>query len=98
VQSAKQKDTVKRGPAGHARLWRPTLNLWSLLAVFLILATCFVAAIFFHWFTQLGSKFNALANFECEAAVSTYNTGGPQQLESMMRRHKAESGVRAYLY
>jgi signal transduction histidine kinase len=89
---------MNRGLAGHAVRWRPTLNLWSLLVVFLILATCFVAAIFFHWFTQLGSKFNALANFECEAAVSIYNAGGPQQLESVMRRHKAESGVRAYLF
>jgi signal transduction histidine kinase len=77
---------------------RPTLNLWSLLAIFLILAACFVAAIFFHWFTQLGSKFNALANFECEAAVSAYTTGGSQPLESVMRRHRGESGVRAYLF
>jgi len=89
---------MKHGPFGHGMRWRPGLNLWSLLAVFLILATCFVGAIFFHWFTRLGSKFNALANFECEAAVYAYGIGGPQQLESVMRRHKAESGVRAYLF
>jgi signal transduction histidine kinase len=98
VQSAKQKDMVKGRFSGNAMRWRPTLNLWSLLAIFLILATCFVAVIFFHWFTQLGSKFDALANFECEAAASAYDTGGPRQLESVMRRHKEQSGVRAYLF
>ena len=98
MQSADQENAVKHTVVGDAPRWRPNLNLWSLLALFLILATCFVAAIFFHWFTQLGSKFDALANFECEAAVSAYDTGGSAQLESVMRRHKAESGVRAYLF
>jgi len=98
VQSNKQDNTVKDGRFGNTKQWRPTVNLWSLLAIFLILATCLVAAIFFHWFTQLGSKFNALANFECEAAVFAYDTGGPPQLESVMQRHKTESGVRAYLF
>jgi signal transduction histidine kinase len=76
----------------------PRVNLWVLLIGFLLLATCFVGAIFFHWFTQLGSKFNALADFECEAAISAYESGGSQKLDSVMRMHQAQSGVRAYLF
>jgi two-component system sensor histidine kinase CpxA len=46
----------------------------------------------------LGSEFNALADFECEAAASAYETGGPQKLESVMRQHEAKADVRAYLF
>jgi two-component system sensor histidine kinase CpxA len=96
--SAKAGDAVNHGFVKRAIRPRPVLNLWVLLVAFLLLATCFVAAIFFHWFTQLGSKFDALANFECEAAASAYESGGPQTLESVMHRHEVQSGVRAYLF
>jgi two-component system sensor histidine kinase CpxA len=94
VLSAKAGDAVNSGGFVKRRI----LNLWALLVAFLLLATCFVATIFFHWFTQLGSKFNALANFECEAAASAYESGGPEKLESAMQGHEVQSGVRAYLF
>ena len=78
--------------------WRPHLNLWAMVAIFVVLATCFVAGIFFRWFTQLGSKFDALADFECQAAAYAYGAGGPRALDSVMQEHEAKSGVRAYLF
>lgn len=77
---------------------RPVLNLWALVAIFLVLATCFLGAAFLHRITELGSEFNALADFECEAAASAYKTGGPHKLESVMRQHEAKAEVRAYLF
>jgi signal transduction histidine kinase len=76
----------------------PRLNLWAFLAVFLVLATSLLGAVFFHWFSELGSKFNALANFECDVAVSAYESGGSQKLNSIMASHQAQSGVRAFLF
>lgn len=92
------KDIATKRFIGRIIRWRPVGSLWALVAVFLVLATCFVAVIFFHWFTQLGSKFDALADFECQAAASAYDSGGPQRLESVMGQHVARSGVRAYLF
>ena len=89
---------MTRGFAGRAARSGPVVNLWFLLVVFLLLATSFVALILYRWFTELSTKFNALANLECQVAVSAFDSGGPQKLESVMRRHEAESGVRAYLF
>jgi signal transduction histidine kinase len=98
VLSAKQLDSVKARYAEKTARSRSILNLWVLLIGFLLLATCFEAVIVFHSFSLIDSKFDALANFECEAAVSAYQSGGLQQLESVMQRHQDESGVRAWLF
>lgn len=89
---------MKKGLIRRIIRRRLVLNLWALVVIFLVLATCFVGTIFFYRLTQWGSTFNALTAFECEAAASAYETGGPQKLESVMRRHEKESGVRAYLF
>jgi two-component system sensor histidine kinase CpxA len=77
---------------------RPVLNVWARVAILLLFATSFVAAILLNYFIQLRTEFNALADFQCEAAVTAYETGGAQKLESVMHDHEAESGVRAYLF
>lgn len=89
---------MKKGLVRRIIPKRLVLNLWALIVIFLVLATCFVGTIFFYRLTQWGSTFNALTSFECEAAASAYQTGGPQKLESVMRQHEKESGVRAYLF
>jgi signal transduction histidine kinase len=89
---------VKRSFVQHAIRSRPFVNLWFLLIVFLLLATSFMAMIFFRWFTDLSNQINALASLECKAAVSAYKSGGPQKLDSVMQQYQAESGIRAYLF
>ena len=98
MSSVKYKSIAKQGFVGRIIRWRPELNLWTLIAIFLVLATCFLGTAFFLRLTQFGSEFNALADFECESAASAYDTGGPQKLESVMRQHEAKSDVRAYLF
>jgi signal transduction histidine kinase len=92
------KDIAEERSTRQMIRWRPHLNLWATVAIFVVLATCFVAAIFFRWFTQLGSKFDALADFECQAATFAYSSGGSQALDSIMHEHESKSGVRAYLF
>jgi len=98
MPSIKAANPVNRGSVGRAMRSRPFANLWFLLIVFLLLATLFVALIFFHWFTQLSNRFNDLANLECQAAETAYETGGPQKLDSVMQEHELKSDVRAYLF
>lgn len=71
---------------------------FRILIVFLALATCFAAVIISRWFNRMESRFDALADLECEFASSAYNSGGPQQLLSMMKRHESATGVRAWLF
>jgi len=73
-------------------------SLWFLLVVSLLLGTSLVTLITFRWNTALSTKFNALANLECKDAVDAFESGGPQKLESVMKGHEAEAGVRAYLF
>ena len=89
---------MSRGMIGPAVRSRPLTNLWFLLIVFLLLATSFVTLIFFRWFTELSSKFNELANLECQTAVAAFDSGGPKKLDSVMQQHETASGVRAYLF
>jgi signal transduction histidine kinase len=98
MSSIKGGNAVKRSFVQRALSSRPFVNLWFLFIVFLLLATSFVALIFFRWFTDLSTQINALANLQCKAAVSAYNSGGPQKLESVMQQHESESGIRAYLF
>lgn len=98
MPSTKHKGVEIKRLVGRIIRWQPVPNLWALAAISLLLATSFVGAILFNYFAQLKTEFNALANFECEAAVSAYETGGPPKLESVMQEHEAKSGVRAYLF
>lgn len=98
MPSVKTGDAVNPGFFSRAIPSRPFVNLWFLLIVFLLLATFFVALIFFRWFTDLSTQINALANLQCNAAVSAYKSGGPQKLESVMQQYEVESGIRAYLF
>jgi two-component system sensor histidine kinase CpxA len=96
--SAKYKSVAKEGLAGRIIRRRPVRNLWALVAILLVVATWSLGAAFFHRLNQLGTRFNELADFECEAAASAYEAGGPQKLESVMRQHEAKSDVRAYFF
>ena len=89
---------MNRTPTERAVRSRTFANLWFLLIVFLLLATSFVTLIFFRWFTELSSKFNELANLECQSAVTAFDAGGPKKLDTVMQQHEAVSGVRAYLF
>jgi len=71
---------------------------FRILVAFLALATCFAAIIISRWFYRMESRFDALADLECESALSTYTSGGPQQLLSVMQRHESATGVRAWLF
>ena len=73
-------------------------NMWFLLIVFVLLANLFGALVTFRWSSALNTKFNTLANLECKDALDAFESGGPQKLESVMRGHEAEAGVRAYLF
>lgn len=98
MSSVKTGNAVKPGFVQRAVRSRPFVNLWFLLIVFLLLATTFMAFIWFRWFTDLSAQINALANLQCRAAVSAYKSGGQQKLESVMQQYEAQSGIRAYLF
>jgi signal transduction histidine kinase len=70
---------------------------FRLLVAFLAFATFFTAVIISRWFYRMESRFDALADLECESALSAYTSGGPQQLLSVMQRHESATGVRAWL-
>ncbi len=89
---------MNRGVVARTIRRLPLANLWFLLIVFLLLGTSLVVLITFRWNRALSSKFNALANLECKDAMDAFESGGPGKLESVMRGHEAEAGVRAYLF
>lgn len=76
----------------------PLANLWFLLIVSLLLGTSLLVLITFRWNTALSTKFNALANLECKDGMDAFESGGPRKLESVMKGHEAQAGVRAYLF
>ena len=89
---------MNRGVVARTIRRLPLANLWFLLIVFLLLGTSLVVLITFRWNRALSTKFNALANLECKDAMDAFESGGPGKLESVMRGHEAEAGVRAYLF
>ena len=89
---------MNRGVVERAIRTPPFANLWFLLIVSVLLATSLVALISFRWNTALSTKFNALANLECKDAIDAFESGGPRKLESVMKGHESEAGVRAYLF
>jgi signal transduction histidine kinase len=98
MSTGKGGDAVNRGVVERAIRTPPFASLWFLLIVFLLLATLFGALVTFRWSSALNTKFNTLANLECKDAVDAFDSGGPRKLESMMKGHEAEAGVRAYLF
>lgn len=70
---------------------------FRILVAFLAFATCFTAVIISRWFYRMESRFDALADLECETALSAYNSGGAQELLSVMQRRESATGVRAWL-
>jgi signal transduction histidine kinase len=98
MPAGKDGDTVNRGVVERAIRAPLFANLWFLLIVFLLLATLFGALVTFRWSSALNAKFTTLADLECKDAVDAFESGGPSKLESVMKGHDAEAGVRAYLF
>jgi two-component system sensor histidine kinase CpxA len=69
-----------------------------ILVAFLALGTCFAAVMISRWFDRMESRFDALAGLECETALSSFETDGPEKLQSVMQKREAISGVRAWLF
>ena len=98
MSTGKDGDGVNRGVVERAIRTLPFANLWFLLILSLLLATSLVALITFRWNRALSTKFNTLANLECKDAIDAFESGGPRKLESVMKGHEVEAGVRAYLF
>lgn len=98
MSAGKGGDAVNRGVVERVIRTPLFANLWFLLIVFLLLATLFGALVTLRWSSALNTKFDTLANLECKDADDAFESGGPRKLESVMKGHDAEAGVRAYLF
>jgi two-component system sensor histidine kinase CpxA len=98
MSTGKGGHAVNRGVVKRTIRALPLANLWFLLIISLLFGTSLLLLITFRWNTALATKFTTLANLECKDAVDAFESGGPRKLESVMKGHEAEAGVRAYLF
>jgi signal transduction histidine kinase len=78
-------------------LSRRLLDIRILVAC-LAFGACFTAVMISQWFDRMESRFDAFAGLECETALSSFESGGAERLQSVMQRRQATSGVRAWLF